>query len=244
MEINKSNDDQKVFTFLLNCDSLTYNDFETFLCNNNLPLLERWAFYFFGRKSWIGQDEINHMQKTNSPQYGPYINGKVYYWKEYLENKKAKIMDMIEILKEIIENYDITNIENTEDGIYLENRRGIMFIKCRENNKDYVSTCIFSNQLDYEIEIENLTELIEIVKLDKIEVTEKQVENIFLKNGWDYVYSQLDKDQENAIHRQNMEYFSEEENYSNYDDNDYCGACQSSPCMCSDREATSTTHDF
>lgn len=27
-------------------------------------------------------------------------------------------------------------------------------------------------------------------------------------------------------------------------DDEYCTSCQQSPCMCSDREATSTTHDY
>jgi hypothetical protein len=29
-----------------------------------------------------------------------------------------------------------------------------------------------------------------------------------------------------------------------YEDGPYCSACQQAPCMCSDREATSTVHDF
>jgi len=29
-----------------------------------------------------------------------------------------------------------------------------------------------------------------------------------------------------------------------YDDGPYCSACQQAPCMCSDREASSTIHDF
>ena len=29
-----------------------------------------------------------------------------------------------------------------------------------------------------------------------------------------------------------------------YQDGPYCSACQQAPCMCSDREATSTVHDF
>ncbi len=50
----------------------------------------------------------------------------------------------------------------------------------------------------------------------------------------------------------------EDEDFNNYDDNDddswggygnggdseYCGACQESPCMCSDREKTSMTYDY
>ena len=34
------------------------------------------------------------------------------------------------------------------------------------------------------------------------------------------------------------------ESYDDYGDSDVCGACQESPCRCSDRESTSTIHDF
>lgn len=40
------------------------------------------------------------------------------------------------------------------------------------------------------------------------------------------------------------EYNDYVEPYDDFGDSEYCGACQESPCMCSDRERTSTVHDF
>lgn len=37
-------------------------------------------------------------------------------------------------------------------------------------------------------------------------------------------------------------YVERDESY--YEDGPYCGACQEAPCMCSDRERTSTVYDF
>ena len=38
--------------------------------------------------------------------------------------------------------------------------------------------------------------------------------------------------------------YRDDEPYDGYGDDNYCGACMSDPCMCSDREQTSTIHDF
>src|SRR5690606_731234 len=43
------------------------------------------------------------------------------------------------------------------------------------------------------------------------------------------------------------DFYYDDDSWGGYDDggdSEYCGACQESPCMCSDRERTSMTYDY
>ena len=53
---------------------------------NNLPLLERWAFYLMGRLNTIDANTIENIYLNKGNSYGGLIKGEVYYWKDYLEN--------------------------------------------------------------------------------------------------------------------------------------------------------------
>jgi hypothetical protein len=46
---------------------------------------------------------------------------------------------------------------------------------------------------------------------------------------------------------EDSDFYDDDDTWGGYDDggdSEYCGACQESPCMCSDREKTSMTYDY
>ncbi len=78
-----------------------------------------------------------------------------------------------------------------------------------------------------------------------IEPTEILIEKIYIRRGYDY----LDICQENERFAEEMEYYrNSNEEFSDDEsapgDSSFCTSCQNSPCICSDREKTSSTHDF
>lgn len=163
--------DQKVFTFINSEECRSYSDFTTFLWKNNLPLYERWAYYFLGKKNWISEQSIAEMEYNGYTQYGAYIFSDIYYWKDFLRN-------------------------------------------------------------DYE---KNERERIKIEINSKNAFTE-EVSKIFCEKGWDYVSDRSNTDQE--IEKADRDYDDDLEISSDREsDNDnYCAACDSSPCMCSDND--------
>ncbi len=70
--------DQKVFTFINSEECRSYSDFTNYLYKSHLPLYERWAFYFFGKKSWINEKTISEMAYKGYTQYGCYIFSDIY----------------------------------------------------------------------------------------------------------------------------------------------------------------------
>jgi len=82
--------DQKVLTFINSEECRSFRDFTDFLRINYLPLYERWAFYFFGKKNWINEKSITEMAYNGYTQYGCYIFSDIYHWKVYLMDNREK----------------------------------------------------------------------------------------------------------------------------------------------------------
>lgn len=72
------------------------------------------------------------------------------------------------------------------------------------------------------------------------------INKIYYERGWEYAIDNVEYN-ENRILEAMADEHIEEMNYKYYgqdDESSYCEACQNSPCICSDRERTSTSHDF
>ena len=78
--------DQIVFKYLYENKDLNYKKFIYFLRESNFPLLEKYAYYLFGRLNQFDLETINEM-KTHLEFifYGSYYYGEVYHWQQYLE---------------------------------------------------------------------------------------------------------------------------------------------------------------
>lgn len=168
--------DQLVFSFINSEQCCSYEDLRYFLISNDLPLLERWLFYFLGKKDEISKYTIEEMKNESS--FGGYVYGAAYYWKEYLSNEKQEKEDIITELK---------------------------------NNRE--------------------------------EITEDKVHKMYLQNGWTYVDDNVNMESYIMGDDSITEEFTDNE-VSERGRSEFCGACESSPCRCSDREKTSTMHDF
>lgn len=54
-------DDKLVFSFINSEECLNYKKLNEFLIRNDLPLLERWAFYFLGKTYFIDKEAIENI---------------------------------------------------------------------------------------------------------------------------------------------------------------------------------------
>ena len=72
--------------------------------------------------------------------------------------------------------------------------------------------------------------------------TAEEVNKIFLERGFSYVENRIENDYLSAEDQAGSEYDEMMRNakYNSDDDTSYCGACESSTCICSDPERTST----
>ncbi|MCB9269967.1 MAG: hypothetical protein H6561_10405 [Lewinellaceae bacterium] len=103
------------------------------------------------------------------------------------------------------------------------------YLKDEENQKRY---------LQLELEEENK------------EVSFAEFERLFIERGFEHVAYCVNQDYENDLYQ--LERMAEEDrvrdeytNFRNYpSDSSICDACHESPCRCSDREDSSTVHDY
>jgi len=82
---------------------------------------------------------------------------------------------------------------------------------------------------------------------DKGEQFEKNIiYKIYYERGWEYAVDCVDYDENRILEAMADEHMAEM-NYRYYGQDNgssYCEACQNSPCICSDREKTSTSNEY
>ena len=71
--------------------------------------------------------------------------------------------------------------------------------------------------------------------------SEEEIEKMYIKEGYEGIYNSLFYKGEEYVKLEQI--YGNDDQY-NSDDERYCESCGQSPCMCSDREKTSTTYDF
>ncbi len=79
------------------------------------------------------------------------------------------------------------------------------------------------------------------------EATDEEIHKIYMKRGIDFVNDCEENDRDSEKYRYYQEYYEQMSSGSSYGydgGSSFCEACQQSPCMCSDREQSSTLHDF
>ncbi len=78
--------DQIVFKYIAINDGIGIEKFINFLKENNIPLIEKYAFYLLGTLKYLDLNEINDWKIS---KYGSYSFGEAYYWKEYLLDEEC-----------------------------------------------------------------------------------------------------------------------------------------------------------
>jgi hypothetical protein len=77
------------------------------------------------------------------------------------------------------------------------------------------------------------------LKENGISITPELINKTWIEAGWNYVDDQINAGIEEENNR------VEDYSYNKLTrESSYCGTCQESPCMCSDREKSSMTHEF
>ncbi|HMG15490.1 MAG TPA: hypothetical protein VK590_08595 [Saprospiraceae bacterium] len=176
--------DQKVIKFMNSEGCKSYDSLIDYLTTNQIPLREKWIFYFYGKNNTINEDGIISHSIIRHDFYGGFIDGEIHHWEKYLKD---------------------------------------------ESDRKY--------QIRKEFEEKGQT-----YKLFEID-------NLFIEEGFEFVKEMVDRDWENYIDQENYKAEKEYDRWANNrpfknEESSYCGACLSSPCMCSDREKSSTVHDF
>ena len=86
--------DIKVFSFINSDECKTFEDLKKYLINYHLPFLERWAFYFLGKRNSLSDKEISNLGEDNYISYGGFVKGELYHWNFFLNLKPSKIKDI------------------------------------------------------------------------------------------------------------------------------------------------------
>ncbi len=77
------------------------------------------------------------------------------------------------------------------------------------------------------------------------DINEEDLHKLYVEKGYNQMESFLESVRESAAFNLERKFWDVQDAIPiRESDNDYCEACQESPCMCSDREKTSSTHDF
>lgn len=76
------------------------------------------------------------------------------------------------------------------------------------------------------------------------EANEQNIQEEYIKQGYNFVEKSLKNDKECENYRWLEEYSNNQVYIEPSNEFEVCSACQESPCLCSDRERTSTIHDF
>lgn len=83
------------------------------------------------------------------------------------------------------------------------------------------------------------------LKQNAIEIHSEILENSEIERILNDAYNMFSFLEEKQVYHSELDFESQNTSFEDFDeDSEYCGACESSPCMCSDREKTSMTHDF
>ncbi|MEI7803354.1 MAG: hypothetical protein WCI97_11945 [Bacteroidota bacterium] len=201
----------------------TFERFENFLIENNLPLLERWFYYWQGMHSpKKGDKSLSIPLGYGGNYYFDFIRERGHYfelqyqWNKYIEQSKEFIDEINVVLKHILYNsISIVDFDRLLENRFLE----MSVVKVRKIFESY-------KESDYQ------------------PLSKKDLEILFIQRGWGHVKLRIYIDSENRTDYDERSYSDNDVSGRNFIQSNYCGACDSNPCMCSDREKTSTIHDF
>lgn len=191
--------------------------------------------------SFGGKGAGRHINIFRNGDYSNYIRLSQCYGVEGEDLAKGKKYSWRDTL--LLPEKNVLLISSNEDGVGVYYLKDVLFQETNSEDSDSIN---YINNWDKKVvkillppnDSENLIIILEDGKKDNIHYT------YLLKNITDIL--------ESADNYDNSDDYNNRYNYNEYiepsgfyfGDSEVCGACQESPCMCSDRESTSTIHDF
>lgn len=79
---------------------------------------------------------------------------------------------------------------------------------------------------------------------DGMEANEQNIQEEYIRKGYIFVEESIKNDKECEDNIWLEEYSKNQVYFEPSNEFEVCGSCQETPCLCSDRERTSTIHDF